>query len=289
MMIGHRSRRSGHAGKPRSAGFTLIELLVVIAIIAILAALLLPALAKAKCRAQGVYCMTNTRQLMYAWRMYAEENRDALPFGYATSGANAAYVWVKGIIDVNNDAAQDNWNADTTLKQGAIWPYCKSLGIYHCPADPSTAVNNLKERVARLRSMSMSNWVGGNGNDPPSYHGYWGNSGRWKVYRRITEMRDPGPANTFVLLDERKDSINDGYFVVEMDGYPNPATHQMIDWPASYHCGAGGFAFADGHSEVHKWRDRRTMPPLVQDISRQSTPNNKDMAWLQEHGSHEHD
>src|SRR5438876_12286416 len=124
MMIGHRSRRSGHAGKPRSAGFTLIELLVVIAIIAILAALLLPALAKAKCRAQGVYCMTNTRQLMYAWRMYAEDNRDALPFGYAISAGppdNRPYLWCKGYIGVNNDRARDNWDVATTLQLGAIW------------------------------------------------------------------------------------------------------------------------------------------------------------------------
>jgi hypothetical protein len=138
--------------------------------------------------------------------------------------------------------------------------------------------------------MSMSNWVGGNGNSPETnYRGYWGLGGRWKVYRKSTEMVKPGPSRTFVLLDERKDSINDGYFVVEMDGYPNPATTQIIDWPASYHCGAGGFAFADGHSEIHKWRDPRTMPPLATDLTRVNSPNNQDIVWLQERSSQDHD
>jgi len=282
-----------HKRQKTLRAFTLIELLVVIAIIAILAAMLLPALSRAKCRAQSVQCMNNSRQLMLAWRMYAEENRDWLPFGYAVSAGppdNRPYLWVKGIIDVNNDGAQANWDVESTLKQGAIWPFCKSTAIFRCPADPSTAVNNLNQRVPRIRSMSMSNWVGGNGDSPgTNWRGYWGLGGRWHVYRKITEMRDPGPVNTFVLLDERKDSINDAYFVVEMDGYPAPGTTQLIDWPASYHCGAGGFAFADGHSEIHKWRDPRTMPPLVTDINRQNSPNNKDVIWMQDHSSHDHD
>ena len=280
-------------GARRRNAFTLIELLVVIAIIAILAAMLLPALARAKQKAQGVQCMSNSRQLMYAWRLYTEDNRDLLPFGYAVSAGppdNRPYLWVKGIIDVNNDAAQANWDADSTLKQGAIWPYCKSAGIFHCPADPSTAVDSAGRRVPRLRSMSMSNWVGGNGDSPSTnYRGYWGLAGRWKVYRKLSEMVIPGPANTFVLLDERKDSINDAYFVVEMDGFPNMATTQIIDYPASYHGNAGGLAFADGHSEIHRWRDPDTMPPLATDLSRKSDPNNVDIFWLQQHSSQEHD
>jgi prepilin-type N-terminal cleavage/methylation domain-containing protein/prepilin-type processing-associated H-X9-DG protein len=274
-----------------ASGFTLIELLVVIAIIAILAAMLLPALSKAKTKAQGLHCMNNTRQLMLAWRLYSEENRDLLPLAYGVSANTLPYVWVKGVIDVANDGANDNWNPENTLKQGAIWPYCKSVGIFHCPADPSTAVNSQNQRVSRLRSMSMSNWVGGNGEAYalPSFRGYWGLAGKWHVYRKIQEMMHPGPANTFVLLDERKDSINDAYFVVEMDGFPNAATTQMIDWPASYHNRAGGFSFADGHSEIHKWKDQRTMPPLTTDLSRMPSPNNQDVVWLQQHSSQDHD
>jgi prepilin-type N-terminal cleavage/methylation domain-containing protein/prepilin-type processing-associated H-X9-DG protein len=271
----------------RSRGFTLIELLVVIAIIAILAGLLLPALAKAKVRAQAVQCMNHSRQLMLAWRQYAEENRDALPFGYSQNAPNSAYVWVKGIIDVANESAADNWNVDTTLKLGAIWPYVgKNVAIYRCPADPSMAINNLGQRVPRNRSMAMSNWVGGNGDSPQTnWRGGWGPQGQWKVYRKISEMVRPGPASTFVLLDERKDSINDGYFVVEMDGWPAAATTKIVDFPASYHGGAAGFAFADGHSEIHKWKDRRTMPPLSNDITGGPSPNNPDIVWLQERSS----
>lgn len=284
-----RRSRSAKWQQPRSA-FTLIELLVVIAIIAILAALLLPALSRAKIRAQGTGCANNTRQLLIAWHMYATDNRDELPFGYSVNAPNSAYVWVKGILDDSNPHFPDNWNYANTIMQSVIWPYCgKSIGVFHCPADTSRGIDPQGNAVPR-RSVSMSNWVGGNGDSPETaYKGYWGlNAPGSQVARKMSQMGNPGPSMIFVLLDERQDSINDGYFVVQMDGYPNPTTTHIVDFPASYHNGACGFAFADGHSEIHKWRDPRTMPPLGTSLNLNIlSATNMDVIWMQNHSPHQ--
>lgn len=282
--------RAIQARSRRCGAFTLIELLVVIAIIAILAALLLPALSRAKIRSQGIGCMNNTRQLIFAWRMYADENREVLPFAYGTTATAAPYVWVPGLLDANNPAAADNWNLDITVRKSLLWPFCgNSIGIWHCPADTSYGINNQGQRVNRVRSVTMNSWVGGNGNSPETgYKGYWGlNSPKAIIYRKFTQMTHPGPAMTFVFLDERQDSINDGFFVTEMDGYPNAATTKIVDYPASYHNRAAGFSFADGHSEIHKWRDARTCPPLQTELQLNvSSPNNPDVVWMQDRCSY---
>ena len=124
----------------------------------------------------------------------------------------------------------------------------------------------------------MNSWSGGSA---------WGASGSgWKVYQTLNDYNDPGPSQTFVLLDEREDSINDGYFVVDMAGFPGQgARHKIVDYPASYHNGAGGFSFADGHSEIHKFVDPRTTPVLAKgkELSLNvASPNNRDVVWMQE-------
>jgi len=262
----------------RSGAFTLIELLVVIAIIAVLAALILPALSSAKKKAQATGCMNNSRQLMIGWRMYADDNNDQLPFA-----ANGPYVWAKGsLTGWPHSNAQDNWDPTTTIEAGVLWPYCKSASAYHCTADMSMAQNSDGRMVPRVRSYSMNLWVGGDYN--AAANGYfspvWGPTGS-KVYRKLGAI--PWPSDTWVLVDDREDLVNDGVFAVDIMGYPD---HLSIgDYPAFYHNRACGFGFADNHSEIHRWRDARTMPPLGTSglPSPGPMPNNPDVRWMCDH------
>lgn len=284
--------------------FTLIELLVVIAIIAILAAMLLPSLAKAKAKALGIKCMNNHKQLTLAWRLYVDDNADSLPFSKAPGGP---YEWVGGDMGISPENIDPNAvpsAGGNNIAASLMFAYTgKNLEIYRCPSDRSVGAVGRGPAQPRIRTMSMLNWVGGRGTGTGQIAamGWSGNDvagqGPWREFRKMSDMIRPGPSTTFVLLDEREDSINEGFFVVDMQGYDevNPNPLNLVDSPASYHGGSGGLSFADGHSELHRWRSQFVLQaPLVGQNRPYPTPVSSapdpaalraDVLWLQEHAT----
>jgi hypothetical protein len=233
--------------------------------------------------------LSNHRQLALAWRMYTEDNRDVLLYASGNGTAWEPYTWMSGGLDFV-PSNLSNWDPTVDIERSPMWPYCgKQLGIFKCPADTSTVILPSGEIKPRVRTMVMNLWLGGfggtDGNGVLSPKTYI-------MYKKYTELSKPGPAKIFIFLDEREDAINWGNFFTDMTGsYPlNGAQYMLADMPGIYHMNACGFSFGDGHSEIKKWTDARTYPPMKRDrtlifngTTPTASPRNPDVAWLQDH------
>jgi len=284
--------RNGRTGSSRNTlrrGFTLIELLVVIAIIAILAAMLLPALGKAKRKAQGIMCMNNSRQLMTAVNIYSGENREYFPMnvhgGVSQSGApitptpGSYYPWVMGWLTWDTSPHNTNTAYLASDNYSVLAKYAgRSYKIFKCPADNQLSpVQRQRGWTERVRSISMNGAVG-RGNKAATD----GLLNCEKIFEKTTDVTRPAPSSLWVFVDEHPDSINDGSF------FNAQGNLEWIDLPSNLHNGACGFAFADGHSEIHRWKgsvaSRKT---TFQDLARiPVSAQDPDFRWTIERTSY---
>jgi len=243
----------------RRSGFTLIELLTVIAVIAILAAILLPALSKAKMRSQGIFCLNNTRQLALAWQLYGDDHDGVLPYnlGMAGSSFRTNINWVNNVMTW--DLSPDNTNP-ATITAASLGSYVSgATSIFHCPSDHAlTGVQIAAGWDHRLRSYSMNAMVGNAGTFSAS--GANVNNPGYKQFFKATQI--PQPTEIFIFVDEHPDSINDGYFLNKdwTGAYGSYDSYEWLHLPASYHNFAAAFSFADGHASLHRWSKTTTAP-----------------------------
>jgi len=253
----------------RQTGFTLIELLVVIAIIAILAALLLPALSRARAKGLQANCLSNLKQLQLCWHMYADDNGGKLaPNPKKSESPNS---WIPGDMSIASDATNT-----ALIQNGLLYPYNRAVKLYKCPADIKPS---LQSGVVNVRSYSMNCYMSGQ-DVGDTHYGFTG----YTVNMKDSQILLPPPALAFVFLDESPNTIDDGQFGLGPSG-PNNTDNEWLNYPSARHSNGAGFSFADGHAETFKWRGGR-LPgleahPQAQPIPVSGTDLNPDLRRVQ--------
>jgi prepilin-type N-terminal cleavage/methylation domain-containing protein len=235
-----------HSGARDVHGFTLIELLVVIAIIAILAAMLLPALAKAKCKASRANCLSNKHQIQLATIMYGSDFNDYLPPN-SPLGPLAQYGWCGGQGE-SYSSVPENIVPDF-YTTNCFGPYVKNIKVYKCPNDKILSANG-----DRIRSISMNSQVLGAIADIPQAQALKDYNMGWAVYKKFSDLTRPSPVNMFIFCDESMGTMNDGFLQMGLN------TIDFPDAPANYDCGGNCFSFADGHGEYRSWKYSANTP-----------------------------
>jgi prepilin-type N-terminal cleavage/methylation domain-containing protein/prepilin-type processing-associated H-X9-DG protein len=285
--------------------FTLIELLVVVAVIALLAALLLPALSKGKAQAQGISCLNNTRQLQIAWHLYTLDNNDRLVFvplgdwmGPGPIGTNG---WINPWYGEANDFLDGGYTNEMTVTKGLLWSYVRSEDVYRCPAQTQVSAQDYSDAPPGQVPAQIGPGLV-NRTPPRSFTINAGLNSSWtwtdeelgargQYVTRISDITHPPPSMAFVFVDENLYTINGGGFVLQGPPGDENYENQWIDVPAARHNGGGTVSFADGHSELHQWLEASTISMNFnpgQQMNMLSPPQypgpngtaNRDIAWL---------
>jgi len=278
--------------------------MAIIVVLGLLLAVCIPAFGRAGMNSKGLRCLYNVRQLGNAWRMYADDNRDRMVYA-STAGSRLAasvpvntnpqdpnnYAWSGAHMDYTPGGGnRGNWDVNFDIVRRPLWPYVgRDASIYKCPEDQSSVRNFSGTIVPRVLSMAMNTYLGG----------FAGTTGGWdsiypwfRIFLKTTEFTSVTPSKMFVFMDCRPDAVNWSNFMVDMRGLSpsNPAQYGFAEIPGVLHDGGPAFSFADGHGDLHRWQDARTIPPLspngtILDVSGSASPNNPDVAWLQDHAS----